>query len=55
MEKQMPIIVGAEAGASDQLARLLCTAVPAGLEEFFEEIGETGRRWRVPSLAINGP
>jgi quercetin dioxygenase-like cupin family protein len=25
---------------SDKLARLLCTVVPAGLEEFFEEIGE---------------
>jgi hypothetical protein len=36
----MPIIVGPEAGVSDQLARLLCTVVPAGLEEFFEEIGE---------------
>lgn len=25
---------------SDKLAHLLCTVVPAGLEEFFEEIGE---------------
>lgn len=25
---------------SDELAQLLCTVVPAGLEEFFEEIGE---------------
>ena len=25
---------------SDKLAKLLCTVVPAGLEEFFEEIGE---------------
>lgn len=25
---------------SDQLAHLLCTLVPAGLEEFFEEVGE---------------
>jgi hypothetical protein len=25
---------------SDQMAQLLCTVVPAGLEEFFEEIGE---------------
>jgi quercetin dioxygenase-like cupin family protein len=25
---------------SDKLAQLLCTVVPAGLEEFFEEIGE---------------
>lgn len=25
---------------SDQLTHLLCTVVPAGLEEFFEEIGE---------------
>ena len=25
---------------SNKLARLLCTVVPAGLEEFFEEIGE---------------
>jgi quercetin dioxygenase-like cupin family protein len=25
---------------SDQVAHLLCTVVPAGLEEFFEEIGE---------------
>src|SRR3954464_14340446 len=25
---------------SDQLAHLLCTVVPAGLEAFFEEIGE---------------
>ena len=26
--------------ASDEVAHLLCTVVPAGLEEFFEEIGE---------------
>ncbi|OOQ56582.1 cupin domain-containing protein [Mucilaginibacter pedocola] len=25
---------------SDQMTKLLCTVVPAGLEEFFEEIGE---------------
>jgi quercetin dioxygenase-like cupin family protein len=25
---------------SDKLAKLLCTVVPAGLEEFFEELGE---------------
>ena len=25
---------------SDQMAKLLCTVVPSGLEEFFEEIGE---------------
>jgi quercetin dioxygenase-like cupin family protein len=25
---------------SDQMAKLLCTVVPAGLEEFFQEIGE---------------
>jgi hypothetical protein len=25
---------------SDKMAQLLCTVVPAGLEEFFEEIGE---------------
>jgi hypothetical protein len=40
---------------SDKLAQLLCTVVPAGLEEFFEELGEPAAANEfLPALPMDG-